>query len=116
LIYDKNKIIENDRYLEEIVKEKLDDFLFETKDKDYKLPLNIICCPSKKDFEEKNNWSNSKGFFCSQLIAAAYFKIGVLKYDKCSLRYFPGDFSQNSSLSFNDGFRFGPEILVDFSI
>lgn len=115
LIYDKKKVLKDEKNLEEILKNKLDDFLSETRDKDYKLPANIICCPGKREYEEKNNWEKSKGFFCSQLIAAAYFKMEVLKYDKCSLRYFPGDFSQSSNLGFTENFRFGPEILVDFS-
>lgn len=84
-------------------------------DKKYALPLSVICCPNKKEFEKKNDWSKSEGFFCSQLVAAAYFKMGIINYDRCSIRYYPGDFSQNSNLDFNPDFSLGPEIIVDFS-
>ena len=93
----------------------MDDFLLKTKDKNYALPVSIICCPNKKVFEEKNDWKNSKGFFCSQLVAAAYLNMGILDYDRCSLKYFPGSFSHSANLPLKSEFSLGPEIIVDFS-
>ena len=101
--------------IKEKIEDDLDDFLLKTKDKNYALPFSIICCPGKRGFEEKNDWKNSKGFFCSQLVAAAYLTMGILDYDRCSLRYFPGSFSHSADLPFKQDFSLGPEIIVDFS-
>jgi len=103
------------RELKEKIEENLDDFLLKTENKNYTLPVSIICCPGKQNFEEKNDWKNSKGFFCSQLVAAAYLNMGILEYDRCSLRYFPGNFSHSSNLPMKSEFSLGPEIIVDFS-
>ena len=97
------------------ISENLDDFLIKTKDMNYALPLTSMCFPGKKNFEKENKWSDSKGFFCSQLVAAAYLNMGIINYEKSTLRYFPGNFSQSSEMTLNDDFFLGPEIIIDFT-
>lgn len=97
------------------MEDNLQQYLIQTKDKKYVLSSSIICCPGKKEHEQKNEWNQSEGFFCSQLVAAAYMKMGIIKYEKSSLRYFPGSFSQKSSLVLSENFFLGPEMIVDFS-
>lgn len=106
---------EKKKELKEKIAENLDEFLGKTKDMKYALPVSIICCPGKKGYEEKNDWTKSKGFFCSQLVAASYLNMGILDYEKCTLRYFPGSFAQTSSIPLKAEFSLGPEIIVDFS-
>jgi len=94
---------------------KLEEFLLKTKNAKYRLPLSIICCPGKKSYERFNNWEKSKGFFCSQLVAAAYLNMGILSYEKATANYLPGKFSQENMLPFTDGFNLGPEFIIDLS-
>lgn len=39
----------------------------------------------------------NQGYFCSELVAAAYKKIGVLPAKKSSAQYWPGDFTVHTS-------------------
>jgi hypothetical protein len=42
----------------------------------------------KAETEARKN----QGYFCSELVAAAYKKIGVLEANKSSAQYWPGNF------------------------
>ena len=68
-----------------------------------------------KSNERHNNWDKSKGFFCSQLVAAAYLNMGILSYEKATANYLPGKFAQTNALPFINGFNLGPEFITDFS-
>jgi hypothetical protein len=125
LLYDKmvyrELLIEMDekrkKAFEEEMKENCDNFVKETQKKKYILSCCSLCCPSKKDYEYKNEWSKSDGFFCSQLVAAAYLKCGIMKLNKGSNYYLPGNFAQSKdSLELVDGFSLGPEIIIDFTV
>jgi len=97
------------------MKNKFDEFLSKTKNSGYRLPCSIICCPGKKTFERFNDWGKAKGFFCSQLVAAAYMNMGILSYEKSSSSYLPGNLSHNAMIPFNKGFNLSPEYIVDVS-
>ena len=38
-------------------------------------------------------------FFCSELVASAYRKLGLLPKEKSSARYWPRDFSEDSGIT-----------------
>ena len=95
------------------------EFINDTKKKEYVIALGSIICWSKpKEYERKNEWKKAKGFFCSSLLAGAYYKMGVLEMTKSCRCILPGHFSQkdNTTLKFCDGFSFGPEEIIEFSI
>lgn len=98
------------------IKESCDNFIKDTQKKKYVFSCCALCCSRKKDYEEKNEWTKSKGFFCSQLVAAAYSYCGIIKYTKSSKKYLPGYFSSVSNyLELEDRYSLGPEIIVDFT-
>ena len=103
------------KYEEELI-ENCDLFIKETEKKKYTLSCcGGICCSKKKEFEKNNEWSKSDGFFCSQLVAAAYIKCNILKYYKGTGNFLPGNFAQDQRLELHDNFSLGPEIIVEFS-
>jgi formate dehydrogenase assembly factor FdhD len=96
---------------------KVDEFIKETQRKKYLISCCAICCSSKAEYERKNEWTKSQGFFCSQLVAAAYLKCGIMTYTKGTGYYLPGAFSQSkNNLELNENFSLGPEIIIDFSM
>lgn len=95
---------------------KANQFINETLGKEYRLKGCGICfVESMKDFEKNNEWSKSKGFFCSQLVAAAFYKCGIMPYDYDSRHFLPGAFSQSANIKLNTGFSLGQEMIIDFS-
>jgi hypothetical protein len=97
------------------IEEKTEEFINETQNKKYVLSCSAILCYKKKDYERKNNWKDSKGFFCSQLIAAAYLNCGILQYKKGTSYYLPGSFSHGKKLQLKETYSLGPEVIIDFS-
>ena len=65
--------------------------------------------PSKKAPAEK------KGFFCSELIAAAYVRLGLLPENVAASYYWPGNFSTEKDLPLIDA-SLGDELLIDFGL
>lgn len=106
---------ENKGLLEKELCTQIEDFIAETQYKKYVLSCSAILCYKKKEYEQANNWKRSKGFFCSQLIAASYLKCGILKYDQGTSGYLPGSFSHHKSLHMTENYALGPEIVIDFS-
>lgn len=102
---------------EEELEKNTDDFIKITQKKKYSLSCCSICCGFKKDFEEQNDWIKSDGFFCSQLVAAAYLRCGIMQYTKGTGFYLPGSIGHNKKdFVLNDNFTLGPETIIDFSI
>ena len=104
---------------QERLEKAANEFINDTKKKEYVIALGSIICWSKpKEYERKNEWKKAKGFFCSSLLAGAYYKMGVLEMTKSCRCILPGHFSQkdNTTLKFCDGFSFGPEEIIEFSI
>ncbi|CAD8094030.1 unnamed protein product [Paramecium sonneborni] len=58
---------------------------------------------------------DDKTFFCSELIAAAYKKTGIIDANRCAASYWPGIFAQNSKLQLTKG-NLKQQYLIDFSI
>lgn len=106
---------QKEKYLQEI-EDKISNFIKETEGKKYTLNICSILCGGKiKGFEAKNEWKQSKGFFCSQLLIASYIASGIVPLDKESGSYLPGDFSQKSSLKLKQNIYLGPEVIIDFT-
>ena len=57
---------------------------------DYNLELSELCCSETKSYENSNNWKDSKGFFCSSLVAASFIYTGVLCSTSTVGKYLPG--------------------------
>jgi hypothetical protein len=115
LIYGSNQ--EEKDALQEKLKESCDLFIRDTERKKYVFSCCALCFSRKKDYEHRNEWNKSKGFFCSQLVAAAYFYFGILKNNQSSIKYLPGSFSSSSNhLELDEKFSLGPEIIIDFTI
>jgi hypothetical protein len=124
LLYDKivfreliyNTSEEEKALTQEKLKESCDTFIKDTQKKKYRFSCCSLCCAKRKDYESKNEWGKSKGFFCSQLVAAAYSYCGILKINKSSKKYLPGSFSSMSNdLELNEKYSLGPEIIIDFT-
>ena len=95
---------------------RLSDFIKLTQGKKYRLKGCGLCFGiSMKENEKKNAWDQSKGFFCSQLVAGAYYMSGVMPYVADSRYYLPGAFSRYGNIQLNKGFSLGPEYILEFS-
>ncbi|CBZ49666.1 putative PH domain-containing protein [Neospora caninum Liverpool] len=57
-----------------------------------------------------------KGYFCSELVAAALKEIGALPEDTKCARYWPHTFAAGSALKLSEGFELDEELLVDFCL
>ena len=62
--------------------------------------------------------ASKDNFFCSELVATAYMRVGLIDSETHSATaFFPSDFNQERSatlLHLRDGAELGPELLVDF--
>ena len=76
------------------IENNLDNFIKDTEGKKYSFNYcnKILCCKKIKDYEKNKEWSKCSGFFCSQLVAAAYMYLNILKMEQCSDQYLPGNF------------------------
>eukprot|EP01017_Pseudomicrothorax_dubius_P016314 TRINITY_DN1850_c0_g1_i8.p1 TRINITY_DN1850_c0_g1~~TRINITY_DN1850_c0_g1_i8.p1 ORF type:complete len:269 (-),score=51.52 TRINITY_DN1850_c0_g1_i8:111-917(-) len=63
----------------------------------------------------KNESFEGRTFFCSELVAAAYKRVGLLPAEISSTQYWPGSFSTERTLPMQMGAYLGPEIRIDFS-
>ena len=110
LLYNENK----NESIKNLIYININEFITCTENKSYSLPLKSILCNNKFNKENKD-WKNYKGFFCSQLVAAALIQIGVLKSLRSTAEYLPGDFSSRSKkkLDFIKGFEYSEETILD---
>lgn len=73
---------------------------------------------SSIDFQEdylsflRNTHEDLSSLFCSELVAAAYKRMGLLKTKKLSNEFTPDDFSNNGDLELNFG-QLEPEVYVE---
>lgn len=62
--------------------------------------------------------ASKDNFFCSELVATAYMRVGLIDSESHSAtQFFPSDFNMDNSarlLNLRDGAELGPELLVDF--
>lgn len=47
--------------------------------------------------QSKSDVMESKSYFCSELVATAYKRLGLLDIENASSSYWPGEFSQEST-------------------
>ena len=115
LILDK-LIIENKNEFYEELNKNVNEFIESTKGKQYSLKEIQICCHGKmKEHQRQNKWDKQHGFFCSQLVAAAYHKCGLISDNINAGHYLPGTFSRYSDMKLEKGCSLSPEYIVDFS-
>ena len=111
---DKEKL----RQIQNDLEKKSNEYIEETKKKDYALSVGAVICWGKpREFEQKNEWKQSKGFSCSSLLTGAYYKMGVLEITHDTRSILPSHYSQrdNTTLTLCPGFSFGPEEIIEFS-
>ena len=111
---DKDKL----RQIQNDLEKKSNEYIEETKKKDYALSVGaVICWGQPREFEQKNEWKKSKGFSCSSLLTGAYYKMGVLEITHDTRSILPSHYSQrdNTTLKMSPGFSFGPEEIIEFS-
>ena len=115
LILDKF-IIENKNEFYEELNKNVDEFINSTKGKGYSLKDIQLCCHGKmKEHQRENKWDKQHGFFCSQLVAAAYHKCGLISDNINAGHYLPGTFSRYSDMKLEKGCSLSPEYIIDFS-
>jgi hypothetical protein len=81
--------------------------------KKYKVILSKLF-KKKSNMDEELN--ENRTFFCSELIAACYKKLGLLPPDISSASYWPSSFAPNKKLQFLDDAKFTGDYLLDFGI
>ena len=91
-----------------------------TEKKEYKLECNSLVCYCKpKQYEVQKKWSESSGFYCSQLVAGSFMYSDIMKTCNGAGKYLPGSFSVSKPknyLSLNEGYHFGPEQIINYFI
>lgn len=95
--------------------EQLEEFAQQVRGKKYKMNL-VKICRQKSDRDASENIKDTKSYFCSELIASAYKRIGLLPADVSATQYWPGAFSINSDTEYLKGATLGDEYLIDFSL
>ena len=70
----------------------LEDFVKQSIGKQYKInPVKLLRRRNENDNSEQIK--DSKTYFCSELVATAYKRVGILDKDIAASKYWPGDFS-----------------------
>ena len=114
LIVDKDKI--NVQEFEKNKEIKCNEFIKMTKGMKYTLSGCGFCCKcNMKKYGKDKKWGEYKGYFCSQLVAAAYNHMGLLT-DEIDIGYYlPGSFSKDYDLELKNGIELSVEYIIDFS-
>ena len=60
-----------------------------------------------------NSEIDDRTFFCSELIAKAYKKLGLLVSDKNCAKFFPGTFSAREKLQLHEA-KLGEDLIIQF--
>ena len=114
LIVDKEKI--NVQEFEKNKEIKCTEFIKMTKGMKYTLSGCGFCCKcNMKKYGKDKKWGEYKGYFCSQLVAAAYNHMRLLT-DEIDIGYYlPGSFSKDYDLELKNGIELSVEYIIDFS-
>jgi hypothetical protein len=118
MVYRRLLIDDEDNYeqLQEKIQKQCEDFVNETQGKKYSINFCSVCCKIKPTQKEKDHkWHEIKSFFCSQLLAGAYLKCGIMSFEYKTTSYLPGAFSVNKQLNFNKPYSLSPEYIIEFS-
>jgi len=70
----------------------------------------------RNDEEAQGGVGSERTFFCSELVATAFKRMGLLPSEKAASQYWPGCFTSEGGAEFNEGVRLGEELLIDFSL
>ena len=93
---------------------KVDSFVQKANGKKYFFSVwNYLCKGYYK--KKKTNNLKSKGYFCSELIAAVYNYCEIISNKMNITNYLPSSFAENGDAEFNEGFSLGPEYIIIFS-
>lgn len=94
-------------------KDALENFVASAIGKKYSLnPAKFFRQASKY----QDDAADDKTFFCSELVAASYKRLGILPKNKSSASYFPADFSMKSELKLLNGAKFNHEQVIHFEL
>lgn len=88
----------------------LESFINEVKGKPYRITASKLFTRGVN-----TDPGSEKTFFCSELVAAAYKRLGYLTPDLASCKYWPGNFSDEQTLELTQG-SLGEELLIDFDV
>ena len=88
----------------------LESFINEVKGKPYRITASKLFTRGVK-----TDPGSEKTFFCSELVAAAYKRLGFLTPDLASCKYWPCNFSDEQTLELTQG-SLGEELLIDFDV
>eukprot|EP00908_Phaeocystis_cordata_P023092 Transcript_5519.p1 GENE.Transcript_5519~~Transcript_5519.p1 ORF type:complete len:409 (+),score=134.47 Transcript_5519:84-1310(+) len=91
---------------------KLQAWYDEVKDKPYSLSLGKIT--QSADHRARSACLDHDNFFCSELVAYAYQRLGLLPTSRPACGYWPVTFSQAAQLRLEGGAALGDELPVDF--
>jgi len=81
--------------------------------KKYKItPTKLL---KRKSTVKEDENVEDRTFFCSELVAACYKKIGLLPQEVSAAQYLPGSFAAEKKLTLNNA-KLGSETLIDFNI
>jgi uncharacterized protein YycO len=70
----------------------VDDFIKQALGKPFKLnPMKLF--RNKNDQDSAQIIKETKSYFCSELVATAYKRLGLLEPEKAASKYWPGEFS-----------------------
>ena len=102
--------------IQEKIENITEKFMNEISKKRYYLSFcDLLFKRKPKNYEINNDWEKAEGFSCSSLVAALYYKLGIIKLNSSVHSIKPGDFQQNRNLNFLPGFSLGPEKIIEFS-
>lgn len=99
--------------LYKIINKKLELFILNNKNVNYNFPTCTYLCKSKRT--KNRNFTKRNSFFCSELIAAIYIYCNIITKEYDPIDYLPGDFSEKNNIEFINGFKLGPDAIIDFS-
>jgi len=89
------------------------DFVKQTLGKPFKLNAHKLF-RSKNEEDKDECIKPTKSFFCSELVATAYKRLGLLEEDKSASKYWPGDFA-GDNIALLEGASLSKEFTLTFS-
>ncbi|CDW74624.1 UNKNOWN [Stylonychia lemnae] len=96
----------------------IEDFVQQSVGKKFKVNASKLL-RKKCESDTQSVIKGDKTYFCSELVASAYKRLGILEYELAASKYWPGDFSQENGekqVKFLNGAKLGEELLLDFII
>ena len=95
----------------ELILKELEGFIHSVYGKKYRISASKLMS-NKHDKDPVNK----RGYFCSELVAAALKALKLLPDDPPASRYWPGDFSDSKPLNLSSGATLHPGVLLDFDL